>query len=377
MNFKKKIILFSISLTLLACQSDSEKKEGPAELQDFDSEIKLQKNWSKGIFSEEPSGRVDIILDDSNLFSFSEEGEVIAFNIEGKRIWNLDLGFQVSAGLGYGNGSLFIGTDNGKIVSINSTNGEINWTSEVSGEILVAPVTNGLFVIVQSSNGKITALDFKNGNFKWEYTAVLPSLSLRGTSQPIFDQNFIYTGFANGNLAKIETRSGVVQWEVPVTISKASSEIERVIDIDSKSAISQNGIAFAVSYQGDISAIDSRNGRTIWRQAASSTNDVLSAKNNTLIIDEFDVIKSFDNLTGSTIWINEEYRLRNLKSISKFGDFFVVGDFKGYLHFINQEDGVTKGRIKLSRSQVITISTSDENIVSLDQSGKLSVLTVK
>ena len=114
MNFKKKIILFSISLTLLACQSDSEKKEGPAELQDFDSEIKLQKNWSKGIFSDEPSGRVDIILDDSNLFSFSEEGEVIAFNIEGKRIWNLDLGFKVSAGLGYGNGSLFIGTDNGK-----------------------------------------------------------------------------------------------------------------------------------------------------------------------------------------------------------------------------------------------------------------------
>ena len=96
-----------------------------------------------------------------------------------------------------------------------------------------------------------------------------------------------------------------------------------------------------------------------------------------MIIDEFDVIKSFDNVTGSTIWINEEYRLRNLKSISKFGDFFVVGDFKGYLHFINQEDGVTKGRIKLSRSQVITISTSDENIVSLDQSGKLSVLTVK
>ena len=181
--------------------------------------------------------------------------------------------------------------------------------SEVSGEILVAPVTNGSFVAIQSSNGKITALDFKNGNFKWEYTTILPSLSLRGTSQPIFDNSFIYTGFANGNLVKIETRSGVVQWEVPITISKASSEIERVIDIDSKPVISQNGIAFAVSYQGDISAIDSRNGRTIWREAASSTNDVLNVKNNTFIIDEFDVIKSFDNITGSTVWINEEYRL--------------------------------------------------------------------
>jgi outer membrane protein assembly factor BamB len=377
MNFKNKITFIIISLCLLACQSDSDKTEEPAELKDFDSKIKLDKKWSKGIFSEKPSGRIDIVIDDSSLFSFSEEGKVISFDLEGNKNWNIDLGFDVSAGLGFGNGSLFIATENGKIISLNSTNGEINWVSEVSGEILVAPVTNGSFVAIQSSNGKITALDFKNGNFKWEYTTVLPSLSLRGTSQPIFDNSFIYTGFANGNLVKIETRSGVVQWEVPITISKASSEIERVIDIDSKPVISQNGIAFAVSYQGDISAIDSRNGRTVWRQAASSTNDVLNVKNNTFIIDEFDVIKSFDNITGSTVWINEEYRLRNLKSISKFNNFIVVGDFKGYLHFISQEDGVTKGRIKLSRSQVITISTSDQNIVSLDQSGKLSVLTAK
>ncbi|MDA9636126.1 outer membrane protein assembly factor BamB [SAR86 cluster bacterium] len=377
MNFKNKITFIIISLCLLACQSDSDKTEEPAELKDFDSKIKLDKKWSKGIFSEKPSGRIDIVIDDSSLFSFSEEGKVISFDLEGNKNWDIDLGFDVSAGLGFGNGSLFIATENGKIISLNSTNGEINWVSEVSGEILVAPVTNGSFVAIQSSNGKITALDFKNGNFKWEYTTVLPSLSLRGTSQPIFDNSFIYTGFANGNLVKIETRSGVVQWEVPITISKGSSEIERVIDIDSKPVISQNGIAFAVSYQGDISAIDSRNGRTIWRQAASSTNDVLNIKNNTFIIDEFDVIKSFDNITGSTVWINEEYRLRNLKSISKFNNFIVVGDFKGYLHFISQEDGVTKGRIKLSRSQVITISTSDQNIVSLDQSGKLSVLTAK
>lgn len=377
MKLTKKIIFISISLFLISCQSDSNKKEEPAELNDFESKIKLKKNWSTNIFSEKPSGRIDIVIDDSNLFLFSEKGEVFAYDIEGNKIWNLDLGFDVSAGLGFGNGSLFLATDNGKIISLNATSGEINWITEVSGEILVAPITNGLFVVAQSSNGKITALDFKNGNFKWEYTTVLPALSLRGTSQPIFDENFIYTGFANGNLAKIETRSGVVQWEVPVTISKASSEIERVIDIDSKPSISQNGIAFAVSYQGDISAIDSRNGRTIWRQAASSTDDILNIKSNTFIVDEFDIIKSFDNVTGSTIWINDEYRLRNLKSISRFNDFIVVGDFKGYLHFIDQEDGVTKGRIKLSRSQLITVSTSDENIVSLDQSGKLSVLTVE
>ena len=71
MKLTKKIIFISISLFLISCQSDSNKKEEPAELNDFESKIKLKKNWSTNIFSEKPSGRIDIVIDDSNLFLFS------------------------------------------------------------------------------------------------------------------------------------------------------------------------------------------------------------------------------------------------------------------------------------------------------------------
>ena len=81
------------------------------------------------------------------------------------------------------------------------------------------PSSNGDIVAIQTTNGKVTALNLRDGNFRWEYVSVLPSLSLRGTSTPVFDNSDLYVGFANGNLAKIEPRSGVVQWEVPVTIS--------------------------------------------------------------------------------------------------------------------------------------------------------------
>ena len=321
--------------------------------------------------------RVNLIFNDSNIFSFSEEGEIVAYKKDGSRVWIKDLNLSISSGLVFGNNSLFIATDNGEVISINSTNGETNWTSEVSGEALSPPSTNGLILAIQTTNGKVTALDFKNGKFIWEYTSTLPSLSLRGTSQPVFDKNFIYIGFANGNLAKIESRSGVVQWEIPITVSKASSEIERVIDVDSKPAISSNGLAFGVSYQGDITALDSRNGRLVWRQPASSTNDILSVKGSTFLIDEFDTLKSFDSVTGSTKWSSEEYRLRNLNSLSRYKNMLIVGDFKGYLHFIDMEDGTTQGRAKPSGSQVISIAVSEDFIASLDQSGKLSVLTVK
>ena len=185
----------------------------------------------------------------------------------------------MSSGVGKGFGSLFVTSIDGDIFSLDINNGNLNWSSKIGGESLSVPSSNGDIVAVQTSNGKITAINLKDGKFRWEYISVLPSLSLRGTSSPIFDDGNLYVGFANGNLAKIEPRSGVIQWEIPVTISKGSSEIERIIDIDSKPLVS-SGLAFATSYQGDVSAINSLNGRVIWRNSFSSTKDILEIERN-------------------------------------------------------------------------------------------------
>ena len=160
---------------------------------------------------------------------------------------------------------------------------------------------------------RLQLLNLKDGKFRWEYVSVLPSLSLRGSSSPIFDDGALYVGFANGNLAKIEPRSGVVEWEIPITISKGSSEIERIIDVDSKPSVS-SGIAFAASYQGDVSAINVLTGRVIWRKSFSTTKDVLEVERNVAVVDEESEIQAFSGLNGSKSLENKDYRLRNLTS---------------------------------------------------------------
>ena len=84
--------------------------------------------------------------------------------------------------MGYGFKSLFFATENGKIVSVDAESGNKLWESNVNGEVLSSPSTNGVIVAVQTSNGKITALDFNDGSFKWEYQSTVSPLSLRGTS---------------------------------------------------------------------------------------------------------------------------------------------------------------------------------------------------
>ena len=230
---------------------------------------------------------------------------------------------------------------------------------------------------VQTSNGKITALDFNDGSFEWEYQSTVSPLSLRGTSKPVFNKGFIFVGFGNGNLAKIESRSGVVQWEVPVTVSQGVSEIERMIDNDADPVIARNGLAYAVSYQGDLSAIDIDQGRTLWRNPTSSTKNVIHTKNITYIIDSSDIIKSYDGINGNILWILEDLKLRQLSSPKKYKNYLISGDYEGYLHLIDLNTGLIEGRTRPSRQAVKEVFVHKDIFFSLDDSGRISALKFK
>ena len=375
-NLIKASVIIFLSLFMIGCQSDKVIVEQPAELVKINSQVKIDNTWSKKIFSDIPTGKTDLVVDSDGIFTFSSAGLVFSYFSNGKLNWEKDLNFSLSSGVGKGFGSLFVTSIDGDIFSLDINNGNLNWSSKIGGESLSVPSSNGDIVAVQTSNGKITAINLKDGKFRWEYISVLPSLSLRGTSSPIFDDGNLYVGFANGNLAKIEPRSGVIQWEIPVTISKGSSEIERIIDIDSKPLVS-SGLAFATSYQGDVSAINSLNGRVIWRNNFSSTKDILEIERNIYLVDEDSEVQAFSGLTGISLWRIKDYRLRNLTSPQRLNNYIIVGDFEGYLHFLDTSSGSTIGRYRVSRSGILSLKTYKNSIVCLDTSGRLTYLEVQ
>ena len=375
----KQIKFFTIillSLFIIGCQSDKVIVEEPAELLKINSQVDIDDSWTKKIFSNLSTGKTDLVIDADGIFSFSSSVLVSSYSINGKLNWEKNLNIDLSSGVGKSFDSLFVTSIDGEVLSLDFSDGNLNWSSAVEGESLSVPSSNGDIVAVQTTNGKITALNLKDGKFRWEYVSVLPSLSLRGSSSPIFDDGALYVGFANGNLAKIEPRSGVVEWEIPITISKGSSEIERIIDVDSKPSVS-SGIAFAASYQGDVSAINVLTGRVIWRKSFSTTKDVLEVERNVYVVDEESEIQAFSGLTGVSLWKTKDYRLRNLTSPVRLKNHLVLGDYEGYLHFLDINSGSTIGRYRVSRSGILSLKTYKNSLVCLDISGRLTYLEVK
>ena len=177
-------------------------------------------------------------------------------------------------------------------------------------------------------------------------------------------------------MAKIEPRLGVTQWEIPITTSKETSEIGRIVDIDGNFVFS-SGIAFVATFQGDVAALDTRSGRFIWKEKTSTANDLLSSRGKIILIDEKDQVLAYSQNSGKLEWFNKDFFLRELTSPNRLKSLVVYGDFQGFLHALDISQGEQVARKRVSRSKIISISTKDENVLTLDSKGKLSLFTLQ
>ena len=239
-----------------------------------------------------PSGKVRISSDDKNIYVFDSKGEIKSISKNGRKTWSNKLDTNISTGITLGFNKLLLSSSDGNVFCLKKSSGEILWQYSTEGEILAPPATDGDIVAIQNIDGRVTAVDLDTGKFRWDYRSVIPNLTLRGTSEPSFYEGFLFVGFANGNLAKIEPRSGVTQWEIPITTSKETSEIGRIVDIDGNFVFS-GGIAFVATFQGDIAALDTRSGRFIWKEKTSTANDLLSSRGKVILIDEKDQVIAY------------------------------------------------------------------------------------
>ena len=376
MKFKNLLYLL-LFMTLIACETGAEEVEKPNELKkQINEQFSFERRWSVNAFKSLPLGKINIASDQDSVFIFDSRGEIKAFSSNGKRIWNKKLDVDISTGITLGFNKLLLSSSNGEVFCLSKDLGETIWQYSTSGEVLSPPATNGDIVAIQNIDGRVTAVDLETGEFRWDYRSVIPNLTLRGTSEPSFYEGFLYIGFANGNLAKIEPRSGVTQWEIPITTSKETSEIGRIVDIDGNFVFS-SGIAFVATFQGDVAALDTRSGRFIWKEKTSTANDLLSSRGKIILIDEKDQVLAYSQNSGKLEWFNKDFFLRELTSPNRLKSLVVYGDFQGFLHALDISQGEQVARKRVSRSKIISISTKDENVLTLDSKGKLSLFTLQ
>ncbi|MDG2019899.1 MAG: outer membrane protein assembly factor BamB [SAR86 cluster bacterium] len=365
------------SLSSLKFWGDDEEEEGPEELYSIQDNRTLEREWSVSNNNELTYGRLIPVIYEGKVFYINSAGYLSSVDLDsGEILWSKNTQDVVSSGLDVNFKTISYGTLDGSIVALDFQDGSELWRSAISSESLSPPANSGSHVIIQTVDGRIAGYDLKSGKQEWFHQTVLPTLTLRGTSRPIIDQGFIFTGFASGKIAMIYPDSGAIRLELPITLNEGKSELERIIDIDGRPII-VNDLLIAASYQGNITAINLRDGRPAWQEELSSFKDLTSNGNRVVAVDEKSILKAFGTATGAIIWDQKDLKLRKLTSPASISNLIAVGDYDGYVHLLNAQSGNFEGREKVSRNPITEIISNGNSLLVVDAAGRVQKFSVE
>jgi outer membrane protein assembly factor BamB len=135
-------------------------------------------------------------------------------------------------------------------------------------------------------------------------------------------------------------------WEQTVGVGEGRTDLERMVDIDGRMAY-LNGDLFVAGYSSAVQALTAEGGRILWSRDLSSVSGLAASRDAIFVAASDGTVWALDRRTGGALWKNEALMHRMLSVPVLQGDYVVVGDLEGYLHWLRREDGSLAARSKL------------------------------
>ena len=381
----KYLLIIGLAALLGGCGSFADPREWlsgtdttrePADLVDVVNQVKPDEIWSVDIGAGTAEyARLKPAIAEGTLYVADVEGMVQALDaLTGQRIWKVESDLPAAAGPGVGEDLLVIGTSEAQVVAFDRNTGAELWRADTSGEVLAVPAVAYGMVVVHTVDGSLFGLDTLTGEQKWRYDRAVPTLTLRGSSSPVINGSVVYCGLAGGKLVALALDTGVLEWERIISIPSGSTDLERMNDIDGDPVI-YNGTVYAGSYQGQVAAVGEGSGNIFWQHKISSYSDLSVNWQNLLVSDESGHVWALDPDTGAAKWRQQQLTHRELTAPVIFGDFVVVGDLEGYLHWLSVDDGSIVARNKVSGKALLATPLVDNDMLYvLDTGGDLTAV---
>ena len=354
----------------------------PAELENFDSSIDLRRVWRVNVGNGQGDkyNRLTPAIAGDSIYAASNNGTIMALTRDdGRRQWRTRLrNTVITGGVGLGGNKLFVGTEDSRVIALDQAAGDLLWETTVASEVLSTPASNGRVVVVQSVDGTLTGLDADTGTQLWLYESTVPALSLRGSSSPFIVQNFVIAAFGNGSVVSVALDNGTLRWEQRIAIPTGRSEIDRLVDIDGELHVDAAGSLIVPSYQGFLAALDPITGQMRWRVEESSAQGAASGFGNIYVVDARSRLKAYRVGQQAPLWSNEQLFLRQLSTPVTIGNYVVVGDFEGHIHYISQVNGAFAGRIRIDRKGIRAPMLARNDVLYVyGNSGDLAALQIR
>lgn len=348
------LLLLCAFLSACSMFSDDKDEDDPAELVKLKSSLRIKKAWSRRIGDETEFLRLALTVssDGSMVYAGAHDGRVAAFSAtKGKRKWLTKTRIPLSAGPAVGSGIVVAGSNDGDVVALDARDGKELWRIKVSSEVLASPAVSDELALVRTVDGKLTALRLQDGSEAWFVQQSVPRLTVRGTGSPVVLGDVVLCGFDNGRLAAYELVDGSQIWDELVSPPEGRTEIDRLSDINATVKVVGDDI-YVAGYQNDLVALAIESGQTLWTRELSSDTGIGVDTTNVYVTLENGLVTALTRRGGRELWRQDALYKRDLTGPTPFGRSVVVGDFEGYLHWMDIETGEFQARVRAGSARI-------------------------
>jgi len=339
-------------------KKDDKKPNEPAELVDITPSVTVSKIWSANAGKGE--GRIGVrqgpIVADGRVFAAAIEGGVHAFDLQtGKQVWEFrtdkKADIRLSGGPGVGEGLVVVGGLDGEVIALDASTGEKKWQAQVPNEVISAPAIGMNLVFVRSNDGRITAFDAASGERRWFWMQEVPMLSLRGNDGPVLGPGYVFVGNDDGTVSALSATDGRPMWEQPVAQPEGRTELDRMADVDGTPVL-EGTTLFATSFKKQTLAIDAPSGRPMWSAEHGGAGRIGVASDRLVVTDPTGSVFGLDKNSGAALWSQPALARRSVTGAAVQGDYAVVADYDGYVHWLKLDNGEFAARQRVGGKAV-------------------------
>ena len=320
----------------------------PAPLVEFERSLEVRKAWSTNV--GDGMGKQGISMapaySSGRLFPADYEGRLTVVNAEnGNKVWEQKTKQAFSGGPGLDERRIYMGTIDGRVIAYDRENGAELWNAQVSSEVLAPPASADGVVVVRCIDGRVFGLDDVSGRRLWIYDHSVPLLTLRGNANLLVRAGIAFVGYDDGSVTSLRVDDGTVVWNQTIVSPEGRTELDRLSDIGTQMVIVASDLIVS-SYKNRLVSLAADSGRLLWFKDISSAGGVVVDRTKLAVSDRDDNLWMLDRRNGSTTWKVDRMSNRGLTRPAFYGNYVVVGDVEGYLHWLDSDIGSFVARVR-------------------------------
>lgn len=327
---------------------------------------------------------------DGLIYTIDSAQKVTAFDVaNGRRVWDKQLKaanphwdeFSVGGGLAIAGDKLIVASGFAYVTALNLKDGSEMWIRRVESPLSSSPAIMGNRAYLTSTNNDFYAIDTDNGEILWNDQALAESARVLSSPSPAVTPDILAVGYSSGELIAYLPANGRRLWTDTLTSTGRYTPLSAINDIAGKPTI-QDGVVYAASHSGVLTAIDARSGARIWSRTFGSRQGPVIGGDYLFVVGTGGVVACFNKIDGKLAWKRElpEFKDDNRENRIVWtgpllvSDKLVVVSSEGKVLSLSPQNGDTVSELNVGQQIFIEpIAAAGKVFILTDQANLIAI----